>query len=268
MNTQLNNIQTSLYKELTEINSITASLMALWFVVMTAVPIAIWTVGPQSIPVTMLLGTVCQAAVVLSILIPVWGWQRTLLTFFGVGVMGWAAEYIGTTTGLPFGAYFYTDLLQPQIGHVPLLVPVAWFILLPACWRLAEMISGNTHRTSRWLTALIAAGCMVAWDLLLDPQMVNWGFWVWQDVPAISWFGIPFLNYFGWFLVSFLMTVILQPPSLKNTGIALWLVFAITWFLETFGLLFFWGLPGPAVGGGLIMGGFMVWSYYSGAKQS
>ena len=225
---------------------------------MTAVPIAIWTIGEQTIPTTMLLGTLFQAAVVISILLPVWGWQRTWLTFLAVGVMGWLAEFIGTATGLPFGRYFYTDLLQPQIGHVPLLVPIAWFIILPACWRLAEMIGGNA-----WQRAVVSACAMVAWDLLLDPQMVNWGFWVWENVPAFSWFGIPFLNFFGWFLVSFLMTIILRPPSLSKTNLMLWLVFAVTWFLETFGLLFFWDLAGPAIGGGLVMGGFMIWAIVS-----
>lgn len=222
---------------------------------MTAVPICIWTIGEQTIPYTMLLGTITQAAVVISILLPAWGWQRTVGTFVAVGLMGWLAEFVGTSTGLPFGRYFYTDLLQPQIGHVPLLVPIAWFIMLPACWRLAEMIDGTA-----WQRAAVAAFGMLAWDLLLDPQMVNWGFWVWENVPTISWFGIPFINYFGWFLVSLLMTLILRPPSLQKTGLPLWLVFAITWFLETFGLLFFWGLPGPAIGGGFIMGGLMAWA--------
>lgn len=239
-----------------EMQPITLSLMYLWFGAMTAVPIAIWTFGEHTVSITMLLGTLAQAAVVVSILVPVWGWGRTLLTFLAVGVMGWLAEFIGTATGLPFGRYFYTDLLWPQLAHVPLLVPVAWFILLPACWRLGEMIGGNV-----WQRALISAAGMVTWDLLLDPQMVNWGFWVWQDVGPLSWFGIPFLNYFGWFLVSFLMTIILRPRPLTGTGYSLWLIFALTWFLETFGLLFFWGLPGPALGGGLAMGCLMVWSF-------
>jgi uncharacterized membrane protein len=244
---------------------ITKILVGVWFGTMTAVPIAIWSIGEQTIPMTMLLGTLCQAAVVVSILVPVWGWPRTLLSFLAVGLMGWLAEFIGTATGLPFGHYFYTPLLQPQIARVPLLVPIAWFILLPACWRLAEMIYG--HDGKRWIKASIAAFGMLTWDLLLDPQMVKWGFWVWENIPDISWFGIPFLNYFGWFIVSFLMTFILNPPSLENSGSALWLVFAITWFLETFGLLFFWGLPGPAIGGGLIMGGLMAWALWNLMKK-
>lgn len=243
------------------------ALLTLWFVVMTCVPIAIWTIGEQTIPYTMLAGTLAQAAVVIAILINVWGWQRTWLTFAGVAVMGWLAEVIGTVTGLPFGRYEYTDLLWPQIAHVPLLVPVAWFILLPSCWRIAEMILGDDAKN--WQRAALAAASMVAWDLLLDPQMVNWGFWIWQDVSAFSWFGIPFLNFFGWFVVAFLMGLVLRPKSLASTGWSLWLVFAITWFLETFGLLFFWGLTGPAVGGGLVMGALMIGSFraYAGEKH-
>ena len=64
--------------------------------------------------------------------------------------------------------------------------------------------------------ATIAAFGMVTWDLLLDPQMVNWNFWVWENVPSFSWFGIPFLNFVGWFLVSFLMTIILQPEEVAR----------------------------------------------------
>jgi uncharacterized membrane protein len=30
-------------------------------------------------------------------------------------VLAWAVEHIGETTGLPFGRYQYTDMLQPQI---------------------------------------------------------------------------------------------------------------------------------------------------------
>ena len=242
-------------------------LLSVWFMVMTAVPIAIWTIGEQTIPTTMLLGTLTQAAVVIAILTNAWGWRRTWLTVAAVGLMGWLAEFVGTVTGLPFGRYSYTELLWPQVGHVPLLVPIAWFILLPSCWRLAEMVLGADSKV--WQRAGLTGLGMVAWDLLLDPQMVNWGFWIWESSPAVSWFGIPLLNFVGWFIVAFVMTLVVQPPSLNKTGLALWLVFAMTWFLETFGLLFFWGLPGPALGGGVVMGALMIFSVitYVGEKH-
>jgi hypothetical protein len=42
-------------------------------------------------------------------------------------------ERVGTATGVPFGRYGYTSALQPQVAHVPAIVPLAWFALgLPA----------------------------------------------------------------------------------------------------------------------------------------
>ena len=34
-------------------------------------------------------------------------------------------ERVGTQTGLPFGRYAYTGALQPQVAHVPVIVPLA-----------------------------------------------------------------------------------------------------------------------------------------------
>ncbi|KAA9374610.1 carotenoid biosynthesis protein [Microbispora cellulosiformans] len=46
---------------------------------------------------------------------------------FGAAVAaGYAAEWIGTRTGLPFGDYHYTDVLWPRPGGVPLIVALAW----------------------------------------------------------------------------------------------------------------------------------------------
>src|SRR5436190_1199972 len=42
----------------------------------------------------------------------------------------WIVEHIGETTGLPFGRYTYTDVLQPQLfGVVPLAIPCAWLMV-------------------------------------------------------------------------------------------------------------------------------------------
>ncbi|MEM7800035.1 MAG: carotenoid biosynthesis protein, partial [Chloroflexota bacterium] len=192
--------------------------------------------------------------------------------------LGWAAEFIGTQTGLPFGVYHYTEKLQPQIGHVPLLIPIAWFMMLPVSWGLAQQLfytinasakgenenenenegkSATSPFRQRLIIAVISAVYMTAWDLFLDPQMVAWDFWVWESPGQINYFGIPLLNYAGWLLVSFLMTWLINPPDLRVIYPQLWLMYAIVWFLETFGLLLFWGLAGPAIVGGIVMGSLL-----------
>jgi uncharacterized membrane protein len=53
----------------------------------------------------------------------------------------WAVEHIGETTGLLFGRYRYTELLQPQIGGVvPLPITCAWLMVALGAWQLASII--------------------------------------------------------------------------------------------------------------------------------
>jgi putative membrane protein len=172
-------------------------------------------------------------------------------------------ELLGSSTGLIFGEYGYTPLLQPQLAGVPLLVPLAWLMMFPPAWAVAALIDARlpTLRTSLWRElrfALLAALAFTAWDLFLDPQMVAWGFWNW-DQPG-GYFGIPWTNYAGWLLVSTSITLLIRPKDLPL--LALVLVYCVTWILETIGQLFFWGLPGPAAFGFLGMGAMLIWAFY------
>ena len=45
--------------------------------------------------------------------------HRTWL--IGVGVAGFCFEFVGVHSGFPFGSYFYTEGLQPQLAGVPVL---------------------------------------------------------------------------------------------------------------------------------------------------
>ncbi len=225
-----------------------------WFAAMAAVPIAIWLAGLRSTPATMLIATTAQAILVATLLQRAWGWRRTLAAVFVVALLGWGVERLGTQTGIPFGHYDYTNLLWPQIGGVPLLIPLAWFMMLPVSWAVGELICG---RNRGWRFLLTAAAAMTAWDLFLDPQMVAWGFWRWHDVPAASYFGIPWQNYLGWLLAAAAITLLSRPPSLRLVARPLLVVYTLTWLLETGGLGLFWGLPGPAAAGALGMGLFV-----------
>jgi putative membrane protein len=134
---------------------------------------------------------------------------------------------------------------------VPLLIPLAWLMMFPAAWAVAYRIVG------RWggvPFVIVSALAMTAWDLFLDPQMVAWGLWTWAE-PG-GYFGIPWQNYLGWLLATALITAAVRPGDLP-TGPFL-LIYIVTWLLETIGLLFFWGLPGPALVGFVGMGS-LIW---------
>jgi len=218
---------------------------------MIALPVVDWTWGQAALIGGMSLGVVMQAAAVFGILLHAWGWKRTLQTFALVAVLSYLAELLGSKTGFPFGKYHYTDLLQPQLAGVPLLIPLAWMMMLAPSWAIACLIllpqSAPTGRSRAFSLAfsLLSALAFAAWDLFLDPQMVAFGFWVWE-IPGL-YFGIPLINYFGWVLVAFLITLAVRPEALPLAPLAL--VYVITWLLQTIGLGVFWGQPGPALAG-------------------
>lgn len=258
------------------LNKLTFTLISLWALLMIFVPIGIWTIGMSTVPIMMMIATTFQAAAVLVILSQGWGWKRAAMAAVLVGLMGWMLEAVGTATGWPFGQYTYTELLQPQVAHVPLLIPLAWFMMLPVSWAVAFLLttmhwSTLSSRSAKVSFALLAAAAMTAWDLFLDPQMVMWDFWRWLDPGDWSYFGIPWQNYFGWLLGSVIMTTVVwlfvRPDWSKLPTRPLLVIYSITWFLETFGLLFFWGLVGPALVGGLVMGLFMALAWRQSLRE-
>jgi putative membrane protein len=225
---------------------------------MICLPIVGWTLGEEALIRGMSVGVLMQGIAVLSILIHAWGWGKTLRSFAIVGVLSFFAEFIGSTTGIPFGKYHYTDVLQPQLGGVPLLIPLAWMMMLPPSWAIASAILHRSQTKSSNLQftitySLIAALAFTAWDLFLDPQMVGWNFWVWE-IPG-QYFGIPLVNYLGWILVSGLLTFAANPKEIPVAP--LMVIYLLTWFLQTIGQGLFWRQPGPAAFGFAGMGIFI-----------
>ena len=56
-----------------------------------------------------------------------WGPERAAGAAAVTAIATGVVERVGTRTGLPFGRYAYTEALRPQIAHVPVIVPLAWF---------------------------------------------------------------------------------------------------------------------------------------------
>lgn len=234
--------------------------LAFWVLTMVSLPILGWILGEGYLLRGMSFGVLMQASAVLVILYSAWGWAQTLKTFAIVAVLSYLAELLGSTTGFPFGKYHYTDLLQPQLAGVPLLIPLAWMMMLPPAWAIAKTILGKSH--PRWAFVLLSALAFTAWDLFLDPQMVAWGFWVWE-IPG-QYFGIPLVNYLGWLLVSATLTWLANPKDLPIGPLSL--VYVLTWLLQTIGQGIFWSQPGPALVG-FLGSGLFVWLAWRAASS-
>lgn len=123
-----------------------------------------------------------------------------------------AFEAVGLATGFPYGSYTYSDALGPTLLGVPFLVPLAWLMMAWPSWVLAERLAAPV-RPGRRAAARIAwaAAVFAAWDVVLDPQMVQAGYWTWRHpepgLPGID--TVPLTNLAGWLLAgAVLMTVL------------------------------------------------------------
>jgi putative membrane protein len=118
-------------------------------------------------------------------------------------VVGFLFELLGTNTGIPFGIYEYTAFEGVRIFGVPIPVILAWGIYIT----MAYLLSSILVRNNRWLFASIF---LVTLDLAVDPIMVSRGLWIWYLDGGISWFGVPYTNFIGWFIVVSLTVCIYE----------------------------------------------------------
>jgi uncharacterized membrane protein len=136
------------------------------------------------------------------------GWPRTGLFFALAAIVSFLFEEIGVRTGLIYGPYHYSDLLGSKLGHVPILIPLAWFMMIYPSWLVARALLRAAHTDSVAgiiAVALIASIVMTAWDAVMDPGMAAAGVWVWEN--GGPYFGVPLRNYFGWLLTTFVVYV-------------------------------------------------------------
>ena len=241
-----------------------------WVLVLIATPIGLWTVEAGIFPFLASLGVLAQLGATISALSLEWSARRILAIGAAVFALAWLVEFWGVMTGFPFGEYSYTPAMQPQIGGVPALIPLAWMMMLAPAWGVAQAILGGKQaRLKGWywlLFAALAGAAFTAWDLYLDPQMVAREMWAWKAAGGVTFFGIPWANYVGWWLTSSLITLLIRPTRLPV--LPLLAIYAVTWIFQGIGLGVFWGLPGPALAGFVAMGFFTLLAYFSARAEA
>jgi carotene biosynthesis associated membrane protein len=174
-----------------------------------------------------------------------------LLVVAGGG--GLVAETVGVHSGFPFGTYSYAATLGPQLFGVPLVVPLAWVMM---AW--PALVVGRTLGHRRLTVTVLGGAALAAWDVFLDPQMVDAGHWRWAapdpGLPLVP--GVPLTNYAGWVLVAVVVVGALHrlvPPAPRPSGPAATL-YLWTYGSSVLGHVAFFDRPGSALVGGLIMG--------------
>ena len=187
-----------------------------------------------------------------------WGVARAATAFGAVGVTTGVVERVGTATGVPFGRYEYTGALRPQLGHVPALVPLAWFAMAVPAREVAHAALGP--RSTPVARAVVGAAALTAWDLFLDPQMVGEGYWTWARRGIYR--GVPLGNYVGWFVTGIGVMAILErvlpaagslAPTPERPDASLIAMYGFVGLMETVGFARYFRDPVVATIGGVGM---------------
>lgn len=126
-----------------------------------------------------------------------------LVAFAVVYAVSLGSELAGTTWGIPFGAYSYSELLGPRwFDRVPVVIPLSWFFMALPSYALAA--AALRHPAAR---VGVASLILLAWDLALDPAMsYATRYWLWGE--SGPYYGMPWLNLFGWYVTGVVLMVV------------------------------------------------------------
>jgi putative membrane protein len=128
---------------------------------------------------------------------------RWVGAFVAIYAVSLGAELAGTTVGLPFGPYHYTDGLGFKLfAHVPALIPASWFMMGLPSYAIASRRFANNSLGRIALGSFI----LLSWDLALDPAMsFVTKYWVWSGEG--QYYGMPLLNLLGWFVTGVVIMI-------------------------------------------------------------
>jgi len=196
------------------------------------------------------------------------GGRLTAAFFTLSAAIAWALEEFGVVTGLLYGGYHYTSYLGARLGEVPILIPLAWFMMIYPSYVIANLVvarraAGTPAGWSPLIRlAAVSAVVMTVWDLVIDPILSGPDVraWVWESGGA--YFGVPVQNYFGWLVTTFAVYLayraLEQRLGPSSGGPIDWRVAAMP--VAAYGLMLFGDLasgvtpPGLFIIGPIVMG--------------
>jgi len=140
-----------------------------------------------------------------------YGIKRVAVFFLITFLVSWSYENISVVSGFPFGNYHYSDKLGIKLLYVPIIIMPAYFGTGYLSWTIAQILLNKYKNdgsfSDMFFVPFLASFVMVMWDLMMDPYMSTIrGNWVWENGGA--YFGVPFVNFMGWFLCVFTIYVL------------------------------------------------------------
>ena len=166
-----------------------------------------WLPSPLAFnPLLVLVGVLVMRSPLLAAVAPLVD-RRAGAGLLALTGYAYAVEYVGVTTGAPYGEFVYGVALGPTVGGVPVGLPVFFIPLVVNAYLLCLLLLGRAaDRPAVRVPVVVAA--VVAMDLALDPGAVSLGFWRYPDGGAF--YGVPLSNFAGWVLSASVGVVVLD----------------------------------------------------------
>ena len=140
-----------------------------------------------------------------------YGTKKTIMYFLPIII----ATLLIESAGVAGGRYYYPGYiiyLSVVGGAVPLIIILAWSVNLFLFMHMGKYFISKVYQKQNYIQIILislAAGVFgVCLDLLEDPiaHYNNW--WIWEtSLNGIKFFNVPILNFIGWFVLIFFMSV-------------------------------------------------------------
>lgn len=165
-------------------------------------------------PLFILIGVVAMRLPLLAGLLPLIK-QKTAVALVTLTAYAYGIEYVGVTTGVPYGQFSYGVNLGPLLfGKIPLALPIFFVPLVVNSYLLCLLLL-DTHADHALVRWPVVIATVVGMDLVLDPGAVALGFW---SYGGGLYYGVPISNYLGW-IISAIIAVIVFDWGFERTAL-------------------------------------------------
>ena len=144
--------------------------------------------------------TVATGLLALAHAIFTWPLAATVALFGGGMVVAFVAEAV------VINGDWLEHHIGPKLLGVPLYLLLGWTGTVYIAYRVALHWSGG------WTAVIVAAVLATGYDVLADHRGVAEGFWSYtDDVRGPRFRGVPWWNFLGWVLVTFVTAALARP---------------------------------------------------------
>lgn len=140
-----------------------------------------------------------------------------------VAILGGGAHALGVSSSIPFGPFVYTEAAGPRMfGTVAWAMPAVWIIVVLNARGVARLGLKPWRKTKTygfWVIG-IATALVVLFNLGMEIHATRIArYWLWLPTKfSFTWHGMPWINSFGWALVSLLMFAFATPFLINKSS--------------------------------------------------